>query len=315
MWERTKGFFNKVMEKAEFLMKDFPLRYHVLIHLSTLILASLTFVELTLKIFPLAVNVIFYVGAAASLTLSVCYFVSEVQYVSRKVSNAFASINPFTNRLTNDYLFRTVLFTFPGMGLNVVFAVFNSIIGVTSRSFWYGLLAVYYLLLSVMRFAAILYTHYKRKNISEQDKARRELKIYKSCGYLLTVISFGLVAAVLVLVFQRTEKSYPGSLIYIVALYTFWKLSISVVNVTKAHKIKSPQLIALRNIGHADALVSMISLEVSMLTMFGSANDRVAKTVYAISGGFVCIAVFVLGTFMIRDTKKRAVALQKSQDQ
>lgn len=69
----------------------------------------------------------------------------------------FTKNNRIANTLITDTRLRTVLVTIPGMGLNLIYAIFNGVIGFMNLSAWYVSLAVYYLLLCVMRFLAVAY--------------------------------------------------------------------------------------------------------------------------------------------------------------
>ena len=66
--------------------------------------------------------------------------------------------------------------------------------------------------------------------------------------------------AVVLLVHNEGGKSYPGTLVLAVGAYTFYKIIMSVIHMVKAKRLKSPLLVAVRNIGYVDALVSMLSL-------------------------------------------------------
>lgn len=49
------------------------------------------------------------------------------------------------------------LYVFAGMGVNLVYAIFNGAIGIINCSAWCGSLSAYYILLCVMRFLSVSY--------------------------------------------------------------------------------------------------------------------------------------------------------------
>lgn len=130
------------------------------------------------------------------------------------------------------------------MGLNLVYAVFNGAIGIINQSAWCGSLAAYYMLLSVMRFLSVSYArklydgkflfrkeHLNRNHSNDNidNLEARSRKVYRNCGIMLSVSSIALAGAVIMLVYGEGGKTYPDLMIYGVAAYTFYKLTMAVL--------------------------------------------------------------------------------------
>ena len=71
--------------------------------------------------------------------------------------------------------------------------------------------------------------------------------------------------------FRTILTTLPAFLINVA--YTFYKITMAVVNMVKVRKTKSPILITIRNIGAADALVSMLTLQAAMFASFQDKNS------------------------------------------
>lgn len=99
---------------------------------------------------------------------------------------------------------------------------------------------------------------------------------------------------------------YPGMLIYIMAMYTFYAAITAIMNVIKFRKYGSPVLSAAKVINLTAAMVSMLSLETAMLTQFGAADDAYfRKTMTASTGAGVSMIVVGMAVFMIvRSTRQ-----------
>lgn len=133
-----------------------------------------------------------------------------------------------------------------------------------------------------------------------KEKKLREWQAYKNCGILLVVMNVALTGAVILIIYsQNTQKRYAGFLIYAVAFYTFYKIIMSVVNTIKAGKTKLPLVMALRSIGYADAMMSMLSLQISMLAAFSKPGAEYIGVLNACTGIGVCIMVLLAGVGMI----------------
>lgn len=291
-----------------------------LIILFTILMVAAAVYTAVTEAFPEPVNITLYVFAGAGFVCTCGILIRIIIFFVKNVLLPFTKRNRIANTLISDTGLRTVLFTVPGMGLNLICAVFNGVIGITSRSAWFGSLSAYYILMYVMRFLSVSYarTIYNGKFICKKSKKTdtgtnnrktedtsdaRAWKVYRNCGVMLSVSSIALSGAVIVLVSGVGGKSYPGLMIYAVATYTFYKLIMAIRNMILANKQKSFGLFTLRNIGYADALVSLLSLQTAMFAAFGQDSETMIPITDALTGAGVCQMIFTLGVYMVYNSK------------
>ena len=107
------------------------------------------------------------------------------------------------------------------------------------------------------------------------------------------------------MVHQNRGFVYPGLLIYAMAAYAFYAVTIAIVNIVKTRKHKSPILSAAKAINLVAAMVSILSLTTAMLSQFGGDDDPMFRRVMtAATGGGVCTIVIAMAIYMIvRATK------------
>ncbi len=268
--------------------------------------------------FPQPVSIILYAFAAAGFVCTCTLGVKGILFFVKVVLLPFTKKNRIANTLITDTRLRTVLFTVPGMGLNLIYAIFNGIIGVTNRSAWCGSLSAYYILLCVMRFLSVSYarkvydgtvswgkghTEKNSRRKKEDSLEVRSWRVHRNCGVILSISSIALGGAVIMLVSGQGGKSYPGLMIYAVATYTFYKLGMAIANMIKARKEKSILLVTLRNISYADALVSILSLQTAMFAAFGQNSGTMIPITNALTGAGVCLMIFALGIYMVHKSK------------
>ena len=79
----------------------------------------------------------------------------------------------------------------------------------------------------------------------------------------------------------------------------------AVINMVKVRKMQSPILITIRNIGVADALVSMLTLQMTMLASFQETGSLDADRMNGMTGMAVCVLIAALGISMIYYARKR----------
>lgn len=127
----------------------------ILCYTLAIIFVILSLADVIYGVFPFAVRIIIDT-AAAIIFFGACYYlIRDINYGIREKLKPAIYENPFTNRVFSDYKYRTMLLAVPGLGINMVFAIFNGIVGIVSRSPWFGSMAAYYIVLSVMRYSAI----------------------------------------------------------------------------------------------------------------------------------------------------------------
>lgn len=207
---------------------------------------------------------------------------------------------PLVNRYIKEDLFRAEAALYQGFFINILYAGIKMFSGILYSSVWFVTLAVYYILLAVMR-ASLL--HYVRR--SGKSKAS-EWRRYRLCGIILLLMNIALAGIVILVVHQNSGFEYPGMLIYVMAMYAFYAAITAVRNAVKFRRYGSPVMSAAKVINLTAALVSMLSLETAMLTQFGAADDPMFRQIMTASTG-AGISVIVLGmaVFMIvRSTKQ-----------
>ena len=120
-----------------------------------------------------------------------------------------------------------------------------------------------------------------------------------AAGILLLALNFALTGVILLTIAQDTAKRYSEVVVISIATYTFYKIIMAVANMVKVRKTQSPVLITIRNIGVADALVSMLTLQATMLASFQGKGGLDANRMNAITGMVVCVLILALGVSMI----------------
>lgn len=204
--------------------------------------------------------------------------------------------HPLGNRYLNDAFFRAEVALYPGLFINLLYAGIKLFSGFYYRSLWFSALAVYYIMLAVMRFALLRSV---KKHPMGQNFAY-ELRRYRLCGIFLLFMNQALIVIVILVIHQNRGFDYPGLLIYAMAFYAFYAVINAIVSLVSKRKHSSPVMSATNVIKLTAALVSMLSLETAMLARFGGGNDSEFRQIMmAASGGTVCAFVLGMAIFMI----------------
>ncbi len=215
----------------------------------------------------------------------------------------FMRKSKFASHLLDNWGFRTVVFACFSLVLNFAYSIFNGAIAFLIGSIWYGALALYYVTLTLLRGSIIAY--HKNKNIKyeQKDIKRAEIKKYRRCGVLIVILPLSLSFAILEMVISNSAFIRYGWVVYAVAAYAFYKIIMAIYNMFKAKKNDDMTVRALRCISLADALVSILALQTTLLYTF-STNLQTNAFANALTGAVVCAITLALGIYMIINANK-----------
>lgn len=295
--------------KIEGLKKKFPPklsgRKRVFLYMITVVVVIFCMLEVLWPFLPQIIEYAVYTVTGCMFMLSGYYLVFDIRYFICCILKPLIEGNSITSRYTKDYRFRAIITTGSSFGINFFYAFLNGFYGMWYHSVWFGSLSAYYIVLSVMRFLII---NYERKPQGEKEYQMEQI-IYKRCGLLLALVTLALGAAVMIMIDNDIEKKYPGMLIYAIAVYTFYRITISSVNMVKVKKFKSPLLTAIRYIGYAEALVSVLSLQMAMFTSFNEGDRRMTRIFNSVTGTVVCVIILLMSITMMRakDGRKKKI--------
>lgn len=242
-----------------------------------------------------------YVFSAYMLSV-VCVRIWQASKHTQQHIDAVMERAPVVQRYFTDVSFNMHVSLYRSLALNVIYAIAKFFFGVYYRSVWFGTLAIYYLLLAVTRFALV---HYASRNTFGANMVS-EWKRYRLCGMILLLMNLALTGVVIMVIQDNEGFYYAGVLIYIMAMYAFYSITVAIINVIKYRKYRSPVMSAAKVLHLAAAMVSMLALETAMLSQFGGSNsERFRYIMTGATGGGVCAVILGIAVYMIcRSTMK-----------
>lgn len=178
------------------------------------------------------------------------------------------------------------------MGWNLLYGLFNGVIGIIYRSAWFITMCAYHLTLGGMRLAVVSLSADKRGKRSEQSVMRRN-------GIAMLFLAIVISGSVAVSFHYQVSKAYPTSVMIAIAAYTFFMAALAIRNTILAHKERSLLMIAMRNISLAAATATMLTLQRSMIATFGSGAADFANVMNGATGMGAFLIVLSLGITMI----------------
>ncbi len=230
---------------------------------------------------------------ALSVVTLFCVMVLPKQYsaIKQKIYD-----HPLGNRLITDRAFRTKMSLYLSLSINLLYAAINIWSWHFSRSWWFVVLAAYYVIMSVMRFLLVRYMRSNEVGLSVLQEWKRS----RLCAYILLLVNLSLSGAVLMILYQHRGYDYPGMLIYVMALYTFYSTTHAIVDIVKYRALGSPIMSTAKIVSLSAALVSMLNLETAMFTQFGAEMAQKDQNLMIIlTGAGISIIVVTLSVLLI----------------
>lgn len=180
--------------------------------------------------------------------------------------------------------------------INLLYAVYNGVLGICGQSIWFITMCMYYVVLSIMRVLAVN-GEYRTYKTLQMPKV---LSIMKTVGILLLLLTFILTGSIYLSLKYDLPKRYGTIIMITIATYTFYKVVMAVINFVKSRKHYEPLIITIRNISISDALVSLLSMQMSMCATFGEGETEKSHIMHATTGAGVCLCIILIGLSMIR---------------
>ena len=176
--------------------------------------------------------------------------------------------------------------------INIIYGIYNIVVGVIMPSWWFLTAGAYYLILSIVRYFILR---------AQKNSINNFLKPF--AGIMLMVLSVPLSGMVVLASVEDRGTDFYEIIMITIALYTFTKLTLAIINLVKSKRNTPERVKVLRNISFADAFVAIFSLQRSMLVSFAGMPAKDIRIMNIATGSAVCVIIFLLGLNLV--LKKR----------
>ncbi|MCM1533622.1 MAG: hypothetical protein NC099_03105 [Corallococcus sp.] len=182
--------------------------------------------------------------------------------------------------------------------VNLAFAVINGAVALKYSSLWYGALAGYYIMLILLKGGVVTAKTVCGKKYGEDEFAlgKSEIKTYLFSGACLVILEAAMAVAIVQMVITP-KPDISGPIMAIAnAAYTFYSMTMAVINIVKARRSSDYAVQAIRNVNLVSACMAMLSLTVSLIATFGEEEMLAMK---ASVGVVVCLLTLAIAIYMI----------------
>lgn len=190
---------------------------------------------------------------------------------------------------------------YSGALLNTVFAVFKIVTGIIYHSSWLLAAGIYFLIFLAVRMHVITLDLKVLKG-EESPDTESEWSFYGKIGWMMFLMDLGLSGIVVQVVKMNEANTYPGVVIYLIALYAFYRYITAIIRIIKGRDEERPYLSAARSIDMSFAVTEIFTLQAAMLAQFG--QGRYYRTANIVTGTAVALIVAVIAVDMIVRSRK-----------
>lgn len=230
---------------------------------------------------------------------TLCVVIAGIPFYIKKYKSKMYS-NPYTAKYLTEKDLRIRTSLYNGTIFNLTYAVLKLMAGIYFKSMWIGAVSVYYIVLFVIRFLLITNDRKSNRFDNEQEKLLYQWNSYRISGGLMFLLNAAITGMTVQMIWQNKGYNYPGVLIYAMAAYTFYRLTMAIVQNVKMHKSNTPVLAAAKAMDLSVAMMSVFALQTAMFSAFGTDMGQVTQRVFNIAtGGFVCISVLFIAVMMV----------------
>ena len=183
------------------------------------------------------------------------------------------------------------------LAVNFAYAVGNCVLGIIEGTWWFITLGLYYAVLCLLRLCSLLIKRRARGEWEAENVAK------STTGWLLLLLAFCLIGVVWLSVIDMHGTRHGEIIMITLAAYAFSKLTLGIIGLAGSKNHPSPVVKTLRNITLADTVVSIFSLQRSMLVSFPGMKDGEIRLFNLLTGVGVCIIIMLLGINLIGGRK------------
>ena len=213
--------------------------------------------------------------------------------------------NKYTARYFDDKDFRAEVSLYAGLAINLLYGVFKGATGALYGSAWLWSMGIYYLALGGIRF--MLMRSIGKQILTEDAAAVKlhEYKTYRRCGIMMMLMNITVAGLAIQMIWQNKTNEYSRTIVIISAAYTFYSFILAFVNMISFSKRNNAILLAAKDLTFCGAVMSMLSLQTSMLYAFDEGRSDFRQMFNGITGGFVIAIVLGISTYMIINGTKK----------
>lgn len=184
------------------------------------------------------------------------------------------------------------------LAADTLYMIFRTVTGIIYESAWFLSLAAYHAVLGLIRLY-LAFSYRKSERIADDSKSNLQYRCYKKTGILLFALNIPMGGMTLLMIHTDSGFKYPGYIIYLSAMYTFYTAVMAVINIVRYRRLGDPVLSAAKAVNLVSAAMSVLGLQTAMIAVFSEHEENFRKIMNTATGTGVFIITVSTALFMI----------------
>lgn len=207
------------------------------------------------------------------------------------------SFKHYAERWKRDYNFKTLINAACSFFITALFALYNGFLGIYYHSVWNGCICVYYILLAVTR-GMIPITEKKNLRRAEKADAYRK-RTFKITSAVILLMNLALAVPISLMVVNSRPVNMGLIPAIAMAAYTTYKVVIASVNIKRMKRSSNILVRELRTINFIDALVSVLTLQNTLIIVNRTEDTGDMFVLTAVSSAAIYLVILTLSVWRI----------------
>ncbi len=199
-------------------------------------------------------------------------------------------------RMACDGDFRRSAVMLRGIAANAVYAAFRFFTGLRLSSGWF-----YYAALAALKACVAVCF---RRAAGRSDRTEYERRCMEKISRLVLLLNVPMGVMIFRMVMKNSSYNYPGSMIYLSALHTFYTAVVSIINFVGTRAGTGALVHGAKMIDCISASMSLLGLQTALLARFSPDDIEYRFMMNALTGAGVFVLVIIFSVRMSVYSKK-----------
>lgn len=177
------------------------------------------------------------------------------------------------------------------------YSAFKIVLAILLSSWWLGALGAYYLIVASIRLYMLR---------SRQDG----WIVYRRTGWLLVLLNLSVAIVITDVAWLGQGFHYPGYTIYAMASWTFYQLTVAIINLVRLKRSTDPVIRAVKDMRMCVVLVSLFTLQNAMTAAFGDGDAEFSHIMNCIVGFCVTLFILMISVHMVRLGRREGAGVE-----
>lgn len=184
------------------------------------------------------------------------------------------------------------------LAADTLYTVFRAVTGMIYGSVWFLSLAAYHAVLGLIR-VYLAFSYRKEERTATKERKISAYRCYRKTGIMLFFLNIPMGGITLLMIHTNSAFRYPGYIIYLSAMYTFYTAITAVMNIVRYRRLGDPVLSAAKAVNLVSSAMSVLGLQTAMIAVFSEQGEDFRRIMNTATGTGVFVITVSVAIYMI----------------